>query len=102
MNKKQIIQIVIVVAALSAAGIVLYNGFHKNSEQPALMAALPGSSQTSGSQQIKSILPGGTTLDFSVLTKRNLNYHQATYPKLDPSSEIGILENNLVVVPQTP
>lgn len=91
MNKKLIIQIVVIVIAFGASGIVLYNGFFKNgSSQPAL-----GSAQTSAGDQSQAILPYGSTLDFSILKKQDLQFGTVQYPKVDPAL-VGIPENQLI------
>ncbi len=97
MNKKQIIQIVIIVGAFIGAGVILYNGFFKNSNDAGVQS-LAG--QTPG--QAQAILPKGGSLDFNILKKQNLQFNQASYPVLDPKTEIGIPEEALVAAPPAP
>jgi hypothetical protein len=87
MNKKQIIQLVIIVTAFFAAGLILYNGFFKNPNNAALTEAAGVGNLEQGPQ---AVLPNGDKLDFNVLKKQNLLYNQASYPKLDPNSDYGI------------
>jgi hypothetical protein len=96
MNKKTIIQLIIIVVAFGAAGLILYNGFFNNNStaSPAGTAGVPGSSASTSPQ---SILPYGGTLDFSkVLDSNRFQYNQIDYPQLDPQNDIGISPENLV------
>jgi hypothetical protein len=92
MNKKLIIQIVVIAVAFGASGFVLYNGFFKNSGTPAVLSLTGGAPSTG---QDEAILPLGTSLDFSVLKKQNLQFGNMQYPKLDPTT-VGIPENQLI------
>ncbi len=105
MDKKQIIQISVIVIAFGAAGLVLYNGlFKNNSSGPELvgnMASSTGASIAAGQaiQNAKQILPNGDTLDFSVLRNPNgpqLHFNQIIYPQLNPALDVGVNENNLI------
>jgi hypothetical protein len=96
MNKKTIIQLVIIVVAFGAAGLILYNGFFNNSSSSP-QAGIAGSSQ-SASSSAQGILPYGDTLDFSkTLDSNRFQYNQITYPQLDPQNDVGISPENLVI-----
>jgi len=89
MNKKLIIQIIVIVAAFAGAGVVLYNGLFKSS------AGLPVASTAGATQQ--NILPYGTSMDFnSVLYQRNLQYNIVAFPVLNPSTDVGIPQDQLI------
>jgi hypothetical protein len=99
MNKKLIIQLVIISAAFIGAGVVLYNGFFKNNNTSALVPAQRAALAVPQNQS--AVLPYGNKLDFSVLTKQNLFYNQVSYPLLDPANDYGIPEPNLITPPTT-
>lgn len=94
MNKKLIIQLSIIVVAFAAAGVVLYNGFFKSSQPSVPVAA---TAAVSGSEITpQTILPNGSTLDFSVVNSGRFVFNQLQYPQLNPSSEVGVPENTLI------
>lgn len=112
-NKKTIIQLVIIVVAFLAAGLVLYNGFFNNSNNAASQTGMPGGSLQSSSSSVsmfmpastssssstptQSILPYGETLDFGkVLDSKRFQYNQINYPQLDPQNEVGIFPDSLI------
>lgn len=85
------IELVIVVVAFSAAGLVLYNGIFANGNN----SALQSSSASTSTQQ--DILPYGNTLNFDDAIKpKQFNYNQMQYPQV-VKSEIGIQTSNLVI-----
>lgn len=91
MNKKVVIQIIIIVGAFVAAGLVLYNGLFKINSIPA-----PTVDNLSGGKSEK-ILPNGSNLDFKTdLYKRNFQFNAISYPKVDPQNEVGIPEESLI------
>ncbi len=95
MDRKLIIQISIIVVAFGAAGIIFYNGFVKTNR-----VAVPAETATSAvvvDQQ--TVLPYGPGLDFSLLHNQNQQYNIVTYPKLDPSQQVGVPLGNLIVPP---
>ncbi len=96
MNKKTIIQVIVIIVAFSTAGIVLYNGLFKGGEQTIYENIAVTEQKDQG-----TLLPYGNTLDFTVLKKQDLFYNQVSYPKLDPNSEIGIPLENLIISPYT-
>ena len=98
MNTKQIIQITVIVVAFSICGIVLYNGFFKDTAKPALQQALL--TQQGSGQAPEEILPFGKVLNFDVLKKRNFLYNQVDYPRLD-AKDVGVPEDVLIVPPPT-
>lgn len=101
MNKKFIIQIIVIVAAFGGAGFVLYNGLFKQDSSTAVPVAA-----TSATNQ-QSILPYGNAMDLDgVLYQKNLQYNLVAFPVLDPNGEVGLPENKLitpvVTAPATP
>jgi hypothetical protein len=95
MNKKTIIQLVIIVVAFGAAGLVLYNGFYGNNNAPVQPAGGIPSLPTA-----QEILPYGKTLDFSkALDPNRFQYNQINYSQLDPQNEVGISQDSLIVPP---
>lgn len=96
MNKKTIIQIIVIVAAFAGSGIVLYKGMSQKKSAPAPVPAAMTAGQEGG---IANILPLGKTLDFKVLDKQNLEYGTLIYPKLDPNQEVGIEGQALIKSP---
>ena len=96
MNKKTIIQLVIIVVAFGAAGLVLYNGLFKSNSSAPQTGMFGGISQST-STPAQSILPYGSTLDFSkVLDPNRFQYNQISYPLLDPQNDVGIPPGNLI------
>ncbi len=91
MNKKFIIQLVVIVGAFGGAGLVLYNGLFKQGGGGAQTpAVVPAATQ-------ESILPYGTSMDFNaVLKQRNLQYNLVAFPVLAPDSEVGIPPSALI------
>jgi hypothetical protein len=99
MNKKTIIQIVIIVGAFAASGMVLYNGLFKNSTPDLSLSASDGAA---GAGSNEKILPYGDKLDFkTVLEKQNLQFDIVDYPKLDPQAEVGVDLGNLITSPKS-
>jgi len=91
MNKKVVIQIIIIVGAFAAAGFILYNGLFKNDSSSATMANVPLTEKS------EKILPYGSSLDFKTdLYKRNFKFNSISYPQVDPQNEVGIPEASLV------
>lgn len=91
MNKKTIIQLVIIVVAFGAAGVVLYNGFFSGGSPAVNQTGATASTTT------QDILPYGENLDFSqALNPKRFQYNQLVYPVLDPKNDVGISEQNLI------
>ncbi len=97
MNKKALIQIIIAVVCFSGAGIVLYTGL-KGPSQPSSAVLTAGMDfELTGQTKPETLLPYGTALDFdSVFKKYKFIYGKQDYPVLDPSSEIGVNEPDLI------
>lgn len=94
MNKKTIIEIVIIVGAFVGAGVVLYNGLFK------------GNSQSEGTlnQTIvtEKILPYGDTFDYSKIVeirKKKFQFGAVQYPQVDPKLEVGKDPSTLIYIP---
>lgn len=113
MNKKQIIQTLIVVGAFGAAGFVLFEGGVFNSTPtPILQSAPPilpsaaggvGAKAGSGSGPVSTgnaILPYGDKLDFSVIDPSRFDYNQFEFGKVDPKKDIGIDPKDLIIPTQ--
>ena len=95
MNKKTIIQLIIIVVAFGAAGLVLYNGFYGNNGPAQSVGGAPSLSAVA-----QAILPYGKTLDFSkALDPKRFQYNQINYSQLDPQNEVGISQDSLIVPP---
>jgi hypothetical protein len=115
MNRKTIIQIVVIVFAFGGSGFVLYNGlFKKNAppEAPPLPAIanipnnpnapasqtpspIPGQS-AAGSKAPVTTLSGDLSTNLKILDKNGLQYG-FKYPVLDPNTEIGVELPNLII-----
>ena len=95
LNKKTIIQLVVIVVAFGAAGLVLYNGMFKSNNS----ASVATGSLSSSAQAAEEILPYGGSLNFQVLDPKRFQYNQITYQKLDPKAEVGISPDSLIVPP---
>lgn len=109
-NKKQIIQISVIVVAFLAAGYILYSGglfgsnatWHGSSASLSVGAGLGpglGAGQSSG-----DVLPYGNILqdpkDFDkVINHNRFQYDLIQYPKLDPQNEVGVPENSVITAP---
>ncbi len=113
-NRKQTIQIIVIVICFGAAGLVLYNGFFKNSSSappiprsalgPNLGTAVApsgasGQVASQGSiESAKDVLPYGESLDFSkAIFPKRFQFNIIQYPKLDPKTEVGIQQENIIV-----
>lgn len=120
LNKKTIIQLIVILVAFGIAGVVLYNGFFKGNNNAALQSvSLNNSAQTPGgalpaggiggiagasdvntpsAQTSGEILPYGDTLDFSAaINPIRFQYDQIVYQKLDPKNDVGISPESLVI-----
>lgn len=92
-NKKTIIQLVVIVAAFAAAGLVLYNGLFKGNGNTA-----PGFVDTSTNAG-QEILPYGDTpleIQFKALDPKRFQYNQIEYQKLNPQNDVGIPPDSLI------
>jgi hypothetical protein len=109
MNKKNIIQIVVVVICFGGAGLVLYNGLFKKGSSspvattaPGAQTALPGQTAPTavvGSQNSEVVLPFGPLSKEAfdkVLKRQNFRFGRLSYPKLNPDLDLGIQEENLI------
>ncbi len=85
MNRKTIIEVIVIVGAFVGAGVVLYNGLFKNSQSgvdPLLEHP----------KAIEKILPYGDTFNYKQLEELKLKKFQfgvISYPKVNPSTEVG-------------
>lgn len=115
LNKKTIIQLVVILVAFGIAGVVLYNGFFKGNNNAALPGGTPGAltpggnastggiggnsgTSTPSAQTSGEILPYGDTLDFSAaINPIRFQYDQIVYQKLYPANDVGISPENLII-----
>lgn len=97
-NKKQIIQIVIIIAAFAGAFFVLYsNGLFGGGG-----ASSASGSGAQASQTLEPILPYGPNLIFeSAINPELFDYNQITLPKVS-QTEIGQQVNSLIQPIPTP
>lgn len=105
MNRKTIIQVVVIVAAFAISGIVIYNGFFSGPSLPPVpveMLGGTGASSTAGSvADSQNLLPYGSSFDYQKiddLKKRNFQFGIVQYPVLDPA-EVGKDVNTLIQPP---
>ena len=100
MNKKKIIQLVVVLVCFGGSAMVIYNGFFSKSSNQ-LVSQLPGAvGQTQNAGQPEKVLPYGDKLEFdAVLNKKNLRYEQINYPQVNTSSEVGTPLEQLIGTP---
>ena len=92
MDKKTIIQSVIITVCFLGTGIVLFKGFSGGSS-----SSLPATNQTLNPGTTEKILPGGDKFDIdTTLGKHKLQFGRYSYPKLDFGSEVGKPETELV------
>lgn len=105
MNKKLIIQVAVILLGFAGSGYVLYSGLSHNSS-PAnsvvdpLLGGIASQTTQAGGQSVEKVLPYGDKLDFSILDRQNLQYGVISYPKVDTSTEVGILDANLIELPK--
>ena len=99
MNKKQTIQIVIIVVVFLGAGIILYYGgiFGTSGSLGRVLiptiSPTPATAVTAG----RDILPSGDPLNFSkAIYPNRFQYNIIEYPKVDAKSEIGVNVYDLV------
>ena len=89
MNRKTIIQLVIIIAAFGGAGVVLYNGFF-SSPEPDVSVSTTQSGAVS--QSPGAILPYGSSLNLEIFHSKalaNFQFTPSTYPKLNPQGDVG-------------
>jgi len=96
MNKKTLIQIIVIVGCFVGSGVVIYNGLFKKT--PPSITDVSTSGVTSQPSDEEAILPYGSKLDFdSVFNKKNkFIYGKLDYPKLNYSLDVEIDEKMLI------
>lgn len=92
MNKKNIIYIAIISAALIGTVYFLYSGFSSNNEEAVDVASIP--TVQAGSSTAK-ILPLGNKFDTSVLKRLNSEFNAFSYPQVTPDA-IGITPSRML------
>ena len=98
MNKKTIIQIVVIVGAFGASAVVLYNGLFKNASQVPLNGTPTAASQD-------KILPFGDSFNYQFIAElkaKNFIFGAVNYPKVDPTTDIGKDRLDQLISPQSP
>lgn len=101
MNRKSIIQIVVVVICFGASAMVLYKGFFKEEAVTApfsMGGALGTQPGATAAAEASNPLPYGDDLSGELkkaLNRNGLRYDYYSYPKLNPS-EVGIPVTDLV------
>lgn len=89
-DKKKIIEIIVIVGAFLAAGVILYNGLFKG--------ASTTDSQIHESKPLEKILPYGDTFKYQQIEemrKKRFQFGVVSYPKLSPG-EVGKNPDELV------
>ncbi len=99
---KNLIKIIIIIIAFAASGLVLYFGMFKDKASPVPsqlgVVGLGGVGAVGGEVPVdQEILPNGEKLDFkAAINEVRFKYNIAKYPTLNPSTEVGIDEQNLI------
>lgn len=93
MNKKTLIQMIVIVIAFGGSGLVLYNGLFKD---PAGSGSGSGSSASTTLINVASIFPYGEKLDFTPIYKQHIRYGEYGYPVLSTSTDVGIATEGLL------
>lgn len=100
MNKKTIIQIIVISICFGGSALVLYNGLFKSkSAPPVASSVLQGTQATTGAYGSEANpLPFGDNLSGElkkVLSRNNLQFGGFAYPQLQ-ETEVGISTSDLV------
>ena len=94
MNKKNLIQIVIICACFAASGIVIYNNFIK---KPSYSAVIPQNLPSAAVANINEpILPNGNNFDLSRIKNSKLRFNLVDYPRVEYPIDVGVDEQNLI------
>lgn len=90
-NKKQIIQILVIVGAFAGAFFILYsNGVFGGSTNQAVQVS-------QGTKSLQPILEYGNTLEFKDAIKPDrYDYYQITLPKVQPQADVGVDVGSLI------
>lgn len=97
MSKKTIAEIVIVIVAFLASGVVLYRGLVVKDPAEYLPQSVAPAKVQEPTIQLSTVFPFGERFDIdTVLAKRKLQFGVVQYPKLDPNSEVGVPVSQLV------
>lgn len=94
MDRKKIIQIVVIIIAFGASGFVLYNGLYKPKTplNPALLVEQLGAG-VPGAASPDNLLPHGKTFDIAgVINPHNFQFDAISFPKLSTSTEVGLYD----------
>ncbi len=97
MDKKKIIQIIVIIAAFGGSGFVLYNGLYSSNSGGAPLPTAVGGAPLAASPvaggSANALLPFGKTLDFKgTLDYNRFQYDAISFPKLSTSTEVGIYD----------
>jgi hypothetical protein len=88
MEKKKIIQYILIIGGFLGAGIILYNGFFSGQTSSPVVSMVGGATSTTSA----GILPYGPTFDYQKiddLGKQGFVYGQVQYPTVSTSTEVG-------------
>ena len=105
MNKKKLIQIIVVIVCFAASGVVIYNGLFakKQNNAPSEVLGLPGASKDLVSTlNTEKLLPYGEnlkldeTLNRIILNNQRLRYGLMTFPELNPSTDVGMPVDQMI------
>jgi hypothetical protein len=109
MNKKSVIQIVVISIAFIASGVVLYKGFFSGSGNAGAPIVPLGIIAGSGTSTVSSenVLPYGPTFDYAKIDdlekKMHFKFGVISYPVLSTSTEVGKPSAaDLMIPPVTP
>jgi hypothetical protein len=107
MERKKIIQIVVIAACFIGSGVVLYNGLYSSSNATAVPVAMVGTSQpgmpgaasstTAVSVNSNVLLPyGGQPLDFSNLKNSHFQFGAVSFATISTSTDLGVDIQDLI------
>ncbi len=91
-NSKNTILALVVVALFVASGAVIYRGFFAKTDVPAVVVG------AAGTNKVVSVMPYGSTLDFSKIIEKSQNSTTFRYEVVDPSF-VGIEMSKLIYSP---
>lgn len=96
MDKKNLIQLIVVGVAFLASGLILYNSFFKSASPLATSAPAAGVASATPA----SVLPYGSNFDYQQidnLQKQGFEFGQIQYPVVSTSTEVGKTTADLII-----
>ena len=91
-NSKNTILVLVVVALFVASGAVIYRGSFAKTDVPAVVVG------AAGTNKVVSVMPYGSTLDFSKIIEKSQNSTTFRYEVVDPSF-VGLEMSKLIYSP---